>query len=354
MGTTKTYTSADVGQPSRAGFFAALPQLKANEVAVRNRAYACPPSILSNNKILFWRSSGTYDVTGELVCAMGSHEVRVAADNLATVEPRLHGIEADLPNAVCAALVAQALSPLIELLQTLAGIPLQSRAFERRQGSRNVTNETALGFVITDSQQRPLQRGWIRGSVEALQMLEFQRALPLPAQRYLAVPLAFTIQVGYSHMTVAELAGLCLGDALRIRRGAIADNEKLPVRLIDAGGTALIAAVVINDELHLEKPMSSTVQASSSVGVAEVSAPTEEIFLSEIECNVSFELGTLRMTVADVARLRTGQTIRLGVRLRDEPVKIVVNGRPIAKGELAGLGDELVVVVTDTSRLPHV
>ena len=31
-----------------------------------------------------------------------------------------------------------------------------------------------------------------------------------------------------------------------------------------------------------------------------------------------------------------------------------VNGRLIGRGELAAVGDELVVVVTDTSRIPHI
>ena len=35
-------------------------------------------------------------------------------------------------------------------------------------------------------------------------------------------------------------------------------------------------------------------------------------------------------------------------------VRVLVNGRVLARGELAAVGDELVVVITDTSRLPLV
>jgi flagellar motor switch/type III secretory pathway protein FliN len=58
--------------------------------------------------------------------------------------------------------------------------------------------------------------------------------------------------------------------------------------------------------------------------------------------------------VSDIGRLRSGQTLRLGVRLQEQPVRVMVNGRWIARGELAAVGDELVVVVTDTSRLPQI
>jgi flagellar motor switch/type III secretory pathway protein FliN len=60
------------------------------------------------------------------------------------------------------------------------------------------------------------------------------------------------------------------------------------------------------------------------------------------------------MSVAEVARLRAGQALRMGVRLQEQPIRILVNGRLMARGELAVVGDELVVVVTDTSRLPQV
>jgi flagellar motor switch/type III secretory pathway protein FliN len=45
--------------------------------------------------------------------------------------------------------------------------------------------------------------------------------------------------------------------------------------------------------------------------------------------------------------------VRLGVRLVDQPVRIMVSGRMLGRGALAALGDELVVVVTETKALPE-
>ena len=91
-------------------------------------------------------------------------------------------------------------------------------------------------------------------------------------------------------------------------------------------------------------------------GAAASAAPsgTSDELLNDIECELTFQLGALRMTVAEIAQLRVGQSLMPGVRLQDQPIRLLVNGRQIGRGELAAVGDELVVVVTETGGLPAV
>ena len=94
-------------------------------------------------------------------------------------------------------------------------------------------------------------------------------------------------------------------------------------------------------------PMTGPIHASSING-----SPTSgEAWLSSLECDLTFEVGSLRMTVAEVSQLKAGHSLRLGVRLQEQPVRILASGRQIARGELAAVGDELVVVLTDTHGL---
>jgi type III secretion system YscQ/HrcQ family protein len=162
-----------------------------------------------------------------------------------------------------------------------------------------------------------------------------------------------------------DIAQWRVGTALRPSGGLRPDPNRLAIQLhIDR--SVVFNATVVGEHLVVEDPVnpmeetpespppgSSAAHKPNAVAMAPP-APSAEDLLSAIECEVSFELGSMKLTVADIARLRSGQVMRLGVRLADQPVRIVVNGRPVARGELAALGDELVVVITDTRALPHV
>jgi flagellar motor switch protein FliN/FliY len=68
--------------------------------------------------------------------------------------------------------------------------------------------------------------------------------------------------------------------------------------------------------------------------------------LFDIGLKVTVELGRTEMTVRDVLSLGLGSIIELN-KVAGEPVDILVNGRPIARGEVVVVDDMFGVRVID-------
>jgi len=68
--------------------------------------------------------------------------------------------------------------------------------------------------------------------------------------------------------------------------------------------------------------------------------------LMDIGLQVTVELGRTKMNIRDVLTVGPGTVVELN-RLAGEPVDILINGKPIAKGEVVVIGDMFGVRVTD-------
>jgi type III secretion system YscQ/HrcQ family protein len=345
---------------SRARLFGALPRWSATAIALRNTAYASPAVLLSDERILIWQDPGRLSVSGELNCQVAGWPLALAADNLSGIEPRLEGLENHLPAEMLAALVEHALHPVLSLLERLAGVPVEGGDFVRGPAPGAEVSEVKVGFVVLERTLQPLLRGWVRTSPEAWQTMDFTRPPGLASSRINAVPVRLSLRLGQCRLPWREVAALQTGDALRLGLPAACLEGTMPVHLTDAGGRVgagfRIQARATGDELTLEHVVNTTEDYSGRESSSAATAPAAALgpLADDIECDVAFEVATLRMSVAEVARLRAGQALRMGVRLQEQPIRILVNGRLMARGELAVVGDELVVVVTDTSRLPQV
>jgi flagellar motor switch protein FliN/FliY len=61
--------------------------------------------------------------------------------------------------------------------------------------------------------------------------------------------------------------------------------------------------------------------------------------LSAVPVNLSVEIGRTRMTVGETLELREGSVITLD-RMAGEPVDLLVNGTPIARGEVVVIDEQ--------------
>jgi flagellar motor switch protein FliN/FliY len=68
--------------------------------------------------------------------------------------------------------------------------------------------------------------------------------------------------------------------------------------------------------------------------------------LSEVPVDLTVEIGRTRMTVGETLELRQGSVITLN-RMAGEPVDLLVNGTPIARGEVVVIDEQFGLRVTD-------
>jgi flagellar motor switch protein FliN len=68
--------------------------------------------------------------------------------------------------------------------------------------------------------------------------------------------------------------------------------------------------------------------------------------LKHVDVSVEVRLGQATLRVADLFALQAGSLLKLD-RLVDDPVEVLLNGRVIALGQLAVLGEHLGVRITD-------
>ncbi len=335
---------------SRARLFSALPRYSGTEITLRNRAFRSDPMIVAGDRLLLWCDHGPVRTIGELACRLGDWPLALAADNLSAVESRLEGFESFVPTDTCAALVENALSPILSLIERLAGLPVDCEEFRRGAPVVQMSDEVQIGFRVVEIERlQPLLRGWVRASPDLWRQLDFARAPIVRTRRTEPVPVRLTVEVGRLRLPLRELRGLQAGDALR-PQSRILRSDHLSVQIADAGRHFVLRARAQGEDLFVEH----AVNTPSAVDAPPDDRPAHPDALDEVECDLTFELGSLRMTVGDIGRLRAGHAMRLGVRLQEQPVRVLVNGKLLARGELAAVGDELVVVLTDTGRLPGV
>jgi flagellar motor switch protein FliN/FliY len=74
--------------------------------------------------------------------------------------------------------------------------------------------------------------------------------------------------------------------------------------------------------------------------------------LSDVPMEISVEIGRTRMTVGETLQLRAGSIVTLE-RLAGEPVDLLVNGTPIARGEVVIVDEEFGLRVTEIVEGEH-
>ena len=68
--------------------------------------------------------------------------------------------------------------------------------------------------------------------------------------------------------------------------------------------------------------------------------------LADVPMDVAVEIGRTRMTVGEMLELRHGSIVALN-RMAGEPVDLLVNGTPIARGEVVVIDEQFGLRVTD-------
>ena len=75
--------------------------------------------------------------------------------------------------------------------------------------------------------------------------------------------------------------------------------------------------------------------------------------LSAVPVDLSVEIGRARMSVGDTLELREGSVVPLD-RMAGEPVDLLVNGKPIARGEVVVIDEQFGLRLTQVLANPAV
>lgn len=81
-----------------------------------------------------------------------------------------------------------------------------------------------------------------------------------------------------------------------------------------------------------------------SAGAGEAGADLRR--LHDVPVELAVEIGRTQMTIGETLQLRPGSVVSLN-RLAGEPVDLLVNGKPIAQGEVVVIDEEFGLRVTD-------
>ena len=114
------------------------------------------------------------------------------------------------------------------------------------------------------------------------------------------------------------------------------EGEALPAGATEAMAMGLTPPL-------LEEPAFEAFEAADDLGPA--AAETLDALL-DVTLDVSLELGRTTLRVEDILRLNEGAVVELE-QVVDEPVQILVNDVPVARGEVVVLNDNFGVRITE-------
>jgi flagellar motor switch protein FliN len=87
-------------------------------------------------------------------------------------------------------------------------------------------------------------------------------------------------------------------------------------------------------------------QLSPSDSAADPPSMADLRRLSDVPIDLTVEIGRTRLTVGETLELRQGSILTLN-RMAGEPVDLLVNGTPIARGEVVVIDEQFGVRITD-------
>jgi flagellar motor switch protein FliN/FliY len=103
---------------------------------------------------------------------------------------------------------------------------------------------------------------------------------------------------------------------------------------------------VVYQQLDQDPHAAEAGSASPTPEAGRAGADADLRRLSEVPLELTVEIGRTRMTVGDTLQLRPGSIVTLE-RLAGEPVDLLVNGTPIARGEVVVVDEQFGLRVTE-------
>ena len=106
------------------------------------------------------------------------------------------------------------------------------------------------------------------------------------------------------------------------------------------------------DEMDLptleDAPVADVVPAPAAPGATVTELPADLNRLVDVSVELAVEVGRTRMSLGEALALGPGSVVTLD-RLADRPVDLLVNGRPIARGEVVVIDEQFGLRITEVA-----
>ena len=99
-----------------------------------------------------------------------------------------------------------------------------------------------------------------------------------------------------------------------------------------------------DDDRRRDSAHAATTRAAAAPSAPAVDADLER--LTDVPVELAVEVGRTRMTLGETLALGPGSVVTLD-RLADKPVDLLVNGRPIARGEVVVIDEQFGLRITE-------
>lgn len=251
------------------------------------------------------------------------------------------------PEALQGALAEALLGPLLEEAAKRLGVEVAFADYAESRSERCVAS--SVGFTAQfEGGSRPipaLSFAIAPLSAEAAREGErLLRALPQEAEgkegedaRFDALPLRLSVCGAQVRLPVSDYDALAAGDVVLLLRWLLESQEVLLI--VESAGC------------EVKRFRGAFAEGSITLGGVSLEEKEESMAQSdELTVDLTFELESRTITLADLKRLAPGYAFRLGTD-PSAPVTVRANGRAVARGRLVDLGGPLGVELVDKPAL---
>ncbi|MDR5801978.1 FliM/FliN family flagellar motor switch protein [Caballeronia sp. LZ001] len=141
-------------------------------------------------------------------------------------------------------------------------------------------------------------------------------------------------------LTLLRLRRIRAGDALVLDKSV--QYLRLPLR----NGTQRILLKTLGDQIVLDRPILNEDNQPSEL-------TSEFIPVEALTFPFDAVIGSMRLSLYELSRLRQGSLVSLQLSVRERSVTLLCQGLPFAKGELVNIDDVLAVRITSVLQSAH-
>lgn len=162
-------------------------------------------------------------------------------------------------------------------------------------------------------------------------------------------PVTASVQIGSIRTTMAELSALAPGYGLVLTAASAQRVTLIAGGRLRASGRLANSRIFLESGFHPHSPNQlddwTSMNEAPPASPGKAASEPDDMALEQLQIPLSFELGRITLTLAELRAIGEGHVIEIG-SLVEQRVSIMANGQRIGEGELVEIGQSLAVRIT--------